>query len=489
LEVPIFRPQFGALGVEYFTEASQQRFGNLHANCCGDATFLAAAQATWFSEDKWRMTRPPKIHPIDFNEFGDVVAKWVAGIQAAFVTNLMKTNVAPSPVQYEQIQCQLTLQETCILLRNVLMTAFKETQAGVHGLYPIVPASENDNTFVPFIVGTNTCFLTPSDMSLPTYLIENIRALVGRSCHRGGFDWEYFIPALGQWSEDTLLETDYFYTIPGSGVQIPSFLPSSEIGKRKVYNEKGEVAFAPLVEEVISLIDGSCTSGQACINEPKALKQLSDLWENWFSKSGVAEFSTNVGVLGTEDGINALTSINMSRVCGDVTNTKVLQAMVDRKEKNKNVIDTRFSSKKLISPLVAQPYTNVFALLDTQQSKMIATAYEEIQSIWILPTIRTRVDARNIITPVRWQAIQDEPYSQSKILDTEGLTLDSLHSAYAMKMVRANLQPNKTWDDLFVHLSEQGRGGIISGLVSKFADAVIPGSGQLVRDVGGALGI
>jgi hypothetical protein len=488
LEVPIFRPQFGALGVECNPDSQQQRFGNLHANCAGDATFLSAGQATWFTEDKWRMQRPPKIHPIDFNEFADVVGKWVAGIQQSYADDVLKDTGSPmSPAAITQLACPLTLQEMCLLLRNVLMQAFKNTQAGCHGVYPITPLSSEDNAFVPFIVSTSTCYLAPNDMSLPIPLIENIRSLTDRCIRRKGDDWEFFLPSLGIWNDERLNEADYQFII--NGVPTASFKSSLALAKKKVVSSEG-VSYVPLVETAVSYVDGSSSAGFLAINDPNALKKLTTLWEEWL-RSGPATFSCPIGTLGTEAGINALVSINASRVCGTMPQAE--KAELQRRERLQNtkfIVDERFEKQRSRGTRsISTVYDNQNVAIDIFQSKILATAYEQIQSIWILPCMRTRVDDLNVITPIRWGAIQGETFSNIRLNGDIGPTLNDLHSTYASKLIRGKLQPKTDWDELFSTLSARGRGGILSGLVGKFANMIIPGAGQVIEEVGGAIGI
>jgi len=383
------------------------------------------------------------------------------------------------------VQCPLTLQEMCLILRNVMMTAFKDTQAGVHALYPVVPLSDVVSEFVPFIVSTNTCFLAPTDMRLPTPIIENIRALIGRFIHRRGDDWEVFLPVLGQFQFNRLDEDDYHYTIPGTEDLQPSFFPAALIGKKRVVTKAGE-SFVPFVEAQISYIDGSATSGYACINDTKALKGCTDTWELWLSESGLQTYTVGLGILGTEAGINALVSVNMTRILAVQGATK---AKIDEKTKsNEGLIDTRIKLRAK-RHMTAQIYADKSVLLDAGQSKILATAYEEIQSVWILPVVRCNVTPPNTLTPLRIQAISDEPFSEIVTSPTTAFDLDTLHSSYAAKCVRSKLGPKTEWEKLFDTLAARGRGGILSGLVGRFADMIIPGAGSVVESIGGAIGI
>lgn len=481
LEVPIKKPMFASFGASADPGIDSQRYGNLHANSCGDGTFLAAGQLTWFTEEKWGMQRPPKLHFIDFYEFADVVAKWVSGIQQAFVNDPDNALADPATVK-----CTLTLQEMCLLLRNVLMTAFKDSQAGVHSLYPVVPASDTDSQFVPFIVGTNTCFLSSTDMRLPVPLIENIRALIMRFIHRQGEDWEIFIPVLGQYYQKAIEAEDYTYLPPDSEEPLPSFTTQDSIAKRRVII-KGVESFIPMVEEPISLIDGSCSSGQANINDPAALKKMVTLWEAWYVESGVSSYSTDVGLLGTEQGINVLTSINMTRHLALPGATK--KAQLAKELNQAGIIDIRHENRHTHHMMEATPYLTSQVLLVSSQSKILATAYEQVQSVWILPVIRANITSPNNTLALRWQGIADEPFSQVVAAIGTTVTLDQMHATYAAKLVRGKLAQKTDWEKLFADLAAKGRGGILSGLVGSFADLIIPGAGTVVRGIGDTIGI
>jgi len=481
LEVPIFRPQFAAINSAPFVPGTLGRYGNLHANACGDGTTLGAGQCSWFKEDKWKMQRPPKLHFIDFNEFADVVAKWVSAMQQSFMNDPTNDTALPG-----KIVCTLTLQEMCLILRNVLMTAFKETQASFHACYPVVPADVNDNVFVPFVVGTNTCYLTPTDMSLPIPLIENIRALVYRFICRGGNDWEFFIPVLGQFSQETLSEEDYTFK-DVSGTTHLSFTPRTGVALQKVRGDKGEDKFVPLLETVISFIDGASSVGYVCINDPNALKKTVANWEDWLKLSGISQYSVGLAPLGTESGISVLCSINLTRFLGSepINHEKVLE---NKRRAMLGIVDLREKRSELRHSK-SSVYTNIEATQDSAQSKFLATAYEEVLNTWILPTVRFRVDDLNAITPIRWQAISSEIFSSLLTNGTEGEKLDDMHASYAQKMIRAKLGQPTAWEQLFTNMARLGRGGIISGIIGKFAEAIIPGAGGLIQQVGNVIGI
>jgi len=491
LEVPIHRPQWCALTSSAFPPSQLQRYANLHATATGDATFLAAGQLTWFTENRWRMQRQPKLHQIDFNEFAEVVALWVQGIQQAFFDE--PNQAATSP---ETIICPLTLLEMSLLLRNLLMTAFKDTQAGVHALYPVIPTADTDNQFVPFVVSSATAFLASIDFRLPMPIIENVRSLVHRLVHRGGNDWEVFIPVLGQYNGEVLNEADFNFVIPGVVPQVvPSFFPSSDILKKKVTSKSGLV-YLPFAESPISLIDGSYSGGIACINDPTTLKNLAARWEAWLS-GNIMNYSTNLGILGTEKGINILTSINMTRIYGLTPEDLGRQgykfhdkeALAAKKQAQLDFVDVRTETAKLNRRLGSSPYVDQQISIDISQSKFLATAYEQLQSVWILPSVRVALNDLNQVTPVRWQSLMTEPYWAVRTNGEVGEIGFDLHRTYASKLVRARLAKDTDWEILFKTMESEGRGGILSSLVGKFANAIIPGAGDVVQAIGSAIGV
>jgi hypothetical protein len=446
---------------------------------------------SWFDEEKWIMQRPPKLHPIHLEDFVDVVGKWVRGMQQNYVNDPSNAGA-----DFTALQCSLTLQETTILIRNVLMTAFKNTQASVHGMYPVVPSSNVDDQFVPLIVSSNTCFLTNVDMSLPKILLENIRCLISRFVHRSGDDYEFFIPVLGQDAFYVYDPANYQYT-PAVGDPIPSFRPASEIGKKKMSGKGGDY-YAPLVEAAIDMIDGSYTSGYACINDPNALRQLTKLWEDWLKNTGLSTYSAPLSHLGTEDGVNVLCSVNMTRVTGQVQIDNALPRWDGHYTIKKNhhvetlnpegeIVDTRFLDGKKTAK-VNQALAEQVAVLDTAQSCLLSVAYEEFQAAWILPRIKQVLNTGTQITAVRWQGLSSEPFAAILTNGVEGIDLDSLYSAYAAKLVRSKLQPPTNWDEQFATLEATGKGGILTSLVSGFANALIPGAGKVVNAIGNALG-
>jgi len=359
----------------------------------------------------------------------------------------------------------------------------------VHSLYPLTPFDANDDVPIPFIVSTNTCYLSPTQMTLPMKLIENIRSLTARHVHRGGNDYEFFIPVLGQMSQVEVPWDLFTFTPPGALTPTPSFANPNSVNIQEVSTKEGKF-FKPLVEESINLIDGSCTSGYAFINNPKALAELQELWEEWFKQSGVSSYSSTFGTFSVDAGINALVSVTTTRNMQAplISKQRKLERQSIEKKTGIRNVDPRFEGKKAYG-LVVPYYQNHEVKNFASQSTIIAAAYEPIISQWILPTAYEKTDDNNLITVVRSECIQSEPFTNVIDQDSEGITLDAITTQFAEKMVRGKLATKDDWDLLLEEMAKKGRGGILSKIVGGLADAIIPGAGKIVNEVGGMIGI
>jgi hypothetical protein len=396
--------------------------------------------------------------------------------------------------------CPLTLQEFSLLLRSVLFQIFKNTQPSVQAMYPRIPNNNTDNEFVAYVSSATTCFLSNIDMQLPLPLIENMYALTIGVLRTSG---ELFIPVLGQYALDALLQSEYVATVPvgSEGTEtISVFAEGPYMKKRSIVksnsktrlaSEKGvapkdskpEVVEIQLVADIISLIDGKDQSSgnYICINDPTRLAQLATIWNNWVL-SWPKTYSSALGSVATERGINALYSTNLTRHWIPVSSGKKMPQIDDLDV----VIDSRISSKKY---LVTGPYAIKNEVAITQQSKLIANPFESFQSKWILPC--NRADENNSIGAessfVRYSSMLGEPFSQTRTGLGDGAALSMIHAIYASKMVHSRTTDEDDWDSAIKTLSAQGHAGILSGLVADFIGGIVPGMGNTASALAGML--
>jgi len=122
LEVPIFAPLLATLANAAVPATGfANRFYNRSLQVGGDSIYIGNALSAYYPMSQWKTPRKPKFHAVDFNEFGDVLAQWVAGVVQAYLndpevqiqintaTTGNKTQLTPG------IVCPLTLQEMCLL--------------------------------------------------------------------------------------------------------------------------------------------------------------------------------------------------------------------------------------------------------------------------------------------------------------------------------------------------------------------------------------
>jgi hypothetical protein len=240
--------------------------------------------------------------------------------------------------------------------------------------------------------------------------------------------------------------------------------------KQEVNLKTGKTSTVLAPEIPISLFDGSSAEGFAAINNPMALKTLSQTWEAWLTDSGLSVYSAPLCQPSTEPGINVLFSSNMTRHW--ITNS------ADRKKHMPK--STRLDPRRLAA--VDGPYSQRLAIADTAQSIPLSVPYEDFQSFWILPTIENEFvgqDDSSVVT--RWQALMDEPFLANSSSGYDGVNLQDLHSAYASKLVRPRNAPPNSWDQSLESLAAKGRGGILSSLVGGALNMFVPGVGTMVE--------
>jgi len=486
LEVPIFHPVFAVFVAQLLApDSTENRFYTFANSFAGDSLYLAGILSTQLPESEWVMKRIPRFHAVDFIQFADVLAQWVTQVVQAYNNNANTITASEAAFISEELSpemrafknatrkgtavmhgtakapflqpptgtCPLTIQQVQLCFRAVAMQNFQKTQASVQNLYPRLPENGSDNQFVPFVACATTCHIAPLDMELPIPLIENLRALVGRDVQLKNGDVQQYVPVLGQYVLDALDTTNYTVTNPVSEQVINVFATEAFTVRRSV-NKAGVTVETPMVEPIISLIDGDSSGNLVFINDPNRLKTLVMLWNEWLATNNIKSFSCPTGTLGTELGISSLTSIAMTRQWIPV---------VTRSTGEDVLIDTRVEKMKQV---VNSVYNARAALQDTSQSIIFAAAYETVLSKWILPVILAAAGTtyQDQSDPQRWQCISNEPYAVPLSSGTDGVLMSNINSAYASKMVRSDLSKSNDWDEFFSEQAALGRGGVLSSL-------------------------
>jgi len=368
-----------------------------------------------------------------------------------------------------------------------MMEAFKDTQAGVQGLYPETPASDGDPQYVPFIAATNTCYLSNVPWNLPTAIIENLRDLVVRETKRNATDTEMFVPVLCLFNGDQLLPDDFTYSY--NSVDYPVFtVPTMVKNVKRVWNEKTSTMVETLVPETpINLVDGSSSSGMVSINDPAILRVLAGTWDDWLKTKGLTTYSMTVGPFSAEHGINVLFSGSSTRHwIGGADSTSSVKPLKPRSNSASSAstqkipkylprdFSTRFTKQKH-KAIMSSPFATKMAVADTFQSVPLTEPYNQIMSTWILPAIENEsIGIDNSTLVPRWQALMKEPFLVNDSTGFDGESLSDIHYQYAHKMLKSRTSPDDIWDNFFVEMAKQGRGGILSSLVASAVGSFFP---------------
>jgi len=473
-EVPIFTPFLAQLLQNNPGQPLNNRYPTYLQNVAGDPFFLAGAATAFVPMTEWGSRNPPKFHCIDFNEFLELMALYITRLYQSWGNDATNVPASIDPAfNPVTLQCPLTLEEFSFLLRNTLMSAFRTTQPAVQALYPITPATGNDNQFVAFQAGPNTCSIDDTGVLLPTPVIENVRALIGRRVGAGK-GAQHYVPVLGVYNSDVINNNDYQVTL------VIGDTPT-------VLNPFA----APLATNTnADLINGysSSVGSYLQINDPGRLTTLTSFWNNWVT-SWPSVYSVPLGQMGNELGINALCSINLTRhwfndndtermITPVLMKVEAVQRVPPRKveaekvgtlEKRKSAKQIRFRDPRSVVP-DATPYGQRNSAVVTSQSPFLSVPFTEVQNTWILPVNNASgsTPPTSVAFYTRYQELMNEPFSAITTSGNIGVGLNDLHAQFSALLVHGRDAPPSTWIQCFDEMARLGRGGILSALVDGF---------------------
>jgi len=475
LEVPLHNPILSVFATADTTGdgVSPYRYPKFSNTFAGDAMFAGAAFSQLMDFRHLNQKRMPRIHYIDFLEFGDVLAIWTSKlIQAKFSDTGAQTQIT-TPSDY---QCPLSLQEMLLVLRNEMMSLLNRSQVAFQANYPRVPANGTANEFQPYLCSSTTVSLGFTGMKLPLPFVENMKSLMYRMVmFHGNKDPLVFAPVLGQYNTDELTSTDYTATLGGeTPTTINTFATLASHLKRRRRVSKGENdLWAPQLEAPISLIDGTSGADYVFINDTTRLKNLTTLWNDWIAP--FATYSSPLSQVSGDLGVNICCSISSTR--------HWIPESGDYKARVAEVRDSRIEST---TGMRASPYTTRQAVAVSCHEQILSAAFSNILSMWILPQNLSVSSSLNTSKTFfsRVQIIEGEPYSVSSANNSTGITMAALHTSYASKMIRGPTAPPSDLDQFFVDQAKKGNGGILSGLVADFIGKTFgPSVGGIAKSV------
>jgi hypothetical protein len=451
----------------------------------GDPCFLAGMLASNFNEKVEHGRLAPVFKSFDFHRFVDVIATWMAKVcQTAFDDFQVRTGPWVTDTSY--LTCTLTFQEFKILMRNLLMNVFQDSQFMVQNNLPGDSLNVTNN-FLPFVSGQGTCPVEATNAQFPAFFIENLRSATIRS--QKSENPFSVIPVLGLYELDELNGDDYFYTSnlePSLG-PINVFADPPEVLRKNKTTGKEERVSA---ETTLSMVDGSFGGGYATLNSPFALNLYASNWNDWVNK--VKTFTSSLTTLGKDGGIAGLqistfTDLTFTNVT--LPNGKPHPSMIPTKHHViKRDIPERLNRRTLA---INNFYSDRLVEATTCSQAPIANVYQLVQSLWIkgeMPLYGTGNLNEKLSVP-KWQSISREYNAIKYTPGDENFSLRQQHDQYASCMVKTRDGEENMAVCLVKELEKQGRGGIFAsvlGGIGKIAVNVLSAPG-VIDGITGAL--
>jgi len=425
----------------------------------GDPFWFAGLKASKISNKLFKSKLTPAFANIDFNRILDVVAQYATQLAQIASNDIQYTNYLLSNIGY--FDCPLTLQEIGLMLRNELMNAFGDTQFMVQGMYPLAPGS-NGNPFVPFVHGMGTFGSTATGMLLPQTLCENIRSLTWRVCGKRPM---IYAPVLGQYVEDELT-TDFYRYQPNDGdfrdvFKSPDALYSFEV------DSKGGKVKKVMAETPISYIDGSSSGRFYDINHPSAISKYIRAWNQWIEL--LKPFSVNLSTISADGGLLLLNMISKNQI---VAPLELSRPLADPSKRCAHHADLRFPKDQKYG---ASLYDARAMLAVVSKEPFLQQPFQLVQNLWIGPEsiINLGNTIENTATIQKIQGYYHEPWSTVMTDNEDNVSISTLHRQYVSTMVGARNSVPTQQSLLFTEWEAQGRGGILSSLLTGLA-SIIP---------------
>lgn len=422
----------------------------------------------------------PQFKYYNFDEFFEVLSLTIGtALEIAEKTQIG----APPP------NCPLTVFQVKALLRNTLMRRFFN-----HMAQDLVFSGPDLFTLTPFSAAVNGSSTTQTNMLLPLFLAENIRACGRKQIRLGSRDHSVidYVPILARPSE--LPEPDnYNYTTTGGTALVYSVDPT---------------------EVPINIIDLSWTSGGGTAyitTEGNHLLNLCTVWNDWIK--GLSSYLINLVDPGLEGGINALstvlTTLQQRYIPPNLAPPEVVNArLLSKQVSKKKIVGTdpeEFMRKHLkVSPVNVSPgagdyFANLYPTQLTTTNQPLEPLMKYTKVMIAPAAISSGSQPVEAATPAAQQVFRIEPYRipMSSLPNISGAdsagtqTALSRHLQMAQLDVKSSLAAQSEVETDLEEAAKSGRGGFFSNLAGMFAEDVIgiKGGRAIAGAIGGALGI
>jgi len=473
----------GGMTVEYFSECfidkplmakftaydlTSQRVSGSSRIGGGGACYCGARVLELRQERGIASKAKPVFKTIDFFELVDVLAFTLAMAEEFAVADQSRSSVPT--------ECPLTFQDFCILLRQVVMSYNIHAQAQAmdlddfngEGFYAFIPTSGG--------IGKDIASL----VQLPLLLVENMRNLERKTAHDKKSKQTIFdvSPVWGFYANQNL-PTNYTYT--NGAAQIPLF----RVAAGELPINLLDLSLPDGSPPVKTFIDANCTLLQSNV----------EIFNEYITS--LKPYLMSLSTVGTEHGISALTAIAMTNhytnfvpdsldngqppaESGVTTPGKVLKRHPSKTKVLGKVEKKRMKTVKAITTAQGtSAYDTLNYISYTSSQRIVASAYNQIHQLYILPSNRTgsaQEFARNVTS---MQVSNIEPYSKAictvptstDFTLVESILVRDRHLAIASAMVKPALAGANQVEIILQEAALKGRGGIVGEMIGAFAKA------------------
>jgi len=426
----------------------------------------------------------PVFKKIDFNEYFEVLALWLANVLMFASGNTTQEDTAVPLI------CPLTVQDFRILLRQAILSTTMEAQSMCQDLRYF-----EEDDFYPFIVSSGTCAKQLANtMILPIPVAENVRASIRRTFRakdKTGANMGQiidYIPVWGMWASDVPNITNYTYTTP--------------LGTFPVF--RTDPAEIP-----INLLDGSAMPPPAGpqmwldLNGPELVTNVT-LWNSFVSS--LSANSITLTPIGSEKGISALQVLTLSFVMINIPPATppilpVSQADILAKKRLSVDKPKRFGKTKTLFKTTvgagvgaanASPYEGWCTNFVCSNQRLVSSAWSECQQYWILPAVRTTGEPSQTANYSSYQSEVIEPnfFFIGSFGNSNGVPNPDLftptynrHIQYAANMSKPVAGTPNVWEEYLSAAAVQGRGSFLGKLAGSFVGSLV-GQAELGGEIG-----
>jgi hypothetical protein len=488
LEFPVHNPLFSCFSkIPSGQVIDPARFPAYITMKAMDSIALGGSLASGYNPRLVSSQLYPVLKNIDFMAFLEVMCFWIAAAAQLAANDNINSDVLTGNFEYYTLG--ITLQEFSLLLRNLMMNAFSDTQFFVQGNYPTDNFNNND-PFLPFVSGMGTYPVAEGlEMKLPQIFVENIRALTGVTQNNN--NPITFIPVLGKFDKTELNWKDFYYLVPNT--ETPRYIfsdPTAAVRAEKfiVKNGKKEEIVGYTAETVISLVDGSTGSSTVAINSPFAMGTLERKWNELVTK--VSPYVSVLTVLGNDAGIRPLRMITSTQVF--FVNQPNHPSIPKNYNYVERILPDRFlKSYQNVPDKGASPYADKVLAAWNFYNPPISQAFGMIQNFWIAPVSQLWFNgtANEILTEQKMVSYARELNVITYTSGNDQITLENKHREYAQFMLKARDGGDNMQDVLLREFEKQGRGGFLSSLVGGLIKTIAPGSAKIVDTIAGVIPI